>query len=383
MIDVKNSNEAIEQLSDISHKCIDCKKCMKNCSMLEHNCSSPKQLIGKTIESGTIDKTIPYSCTGCGYCKNICPKDIDLGEMSLMLKRLSVNSSNGKPSIKGYNTVNFHQKNSFSSIFTAAHLEKISDDNIYNKTRVFMPGCSLTSYNPELVMKTYGFLKERLNNTGIILKCCGNPTALIGQEHKFNEYYSMLEKDFFNMNVDEVIVACPSCYKAVKKNSPNIKVRSLWEVINEIGIPEEMKCIGKNIDITFAIHDPCITRNETSIHDAVRNIVKELDFNIEEFEYSREKTLCCGAGGMVAVTNNKLAKEQMKKRASQAKSDYILTYCESCVEAMMVGGKNSVHILDLLFNKDIYSTLKFNQPIQGVVKKWSNRYRCKKMIERL
>jgi hypothetical protein len=42
--------------------------------------------------------------------------------------------------------------------------------------RLFIPGCSLPSYNPETVCNILEYIQEKLPGTGTILKCCGKPT---------------------------------------------------------------------------------------------------------------------------------------------------------------------------------------------------------------
>ncbi|SHK13376.1 (Fe-S)-binding protein [Tepidibacter formicigenes] len=269
--------------------------------------------------------------------------------------------------------VKLHQISSFSKIFTTSVKDSI------NTIRAFIPGCSLASYSPDIVIKTYEYLKKNLPGTGMILKCCASPSKLAGNKDDFKKYYSQLEDEIEKMNVNEVIIACQSCFKTIKENSKNIKVKSLWEVISTIDIPNHIKNKYKDLDITFALHDPCPTRNESNIHESIRKIVNDMGIKIEEFNNSKEKTLCCG--GMLNIKDKSLALNQMKKRANEVNSKYILTYCESCVESMIIGGKNSIHILDLMFNEEIY--LKFTQSKVNALKKWKNRYKCKNMIERL
>ena len=81
---------------------------------------------------------------------------------------------------------------------------------------------------------------------------------------------------------------------------------------------------------------------------------------------------------MLGVTNKKLSSQQREKRANQSDSDYIITYCEECVESMKKGGRKSIHILDLLFDDSIDKT--FNQKDINVTNKWVNRYKIKRRI---
>lgn len=130
----------------------------------------------------------------------------------------------------------------------------------------------------------------------------------------------------------------------ILSNSPDIEVISLWEYIAKAGVPAEAKNKykikkdeGSNTnksEYSFVLHDPCPTRDVDSPHMAVRNIIAALGIEIDEMKYIKGKTLCRGAGGMVAITQNDIAKAHMRRRATEKDADYILTYCQECVESM-------------------------------------------------
>ncbi|AFS79633.1 Fe-S oxidoreductase [Gottschalkia acidurici 9a] len=371
---IKISKEIIKKIEEENEKCIGCKLCMKNCPMLDEFCNTPKELLERIKNNKEIDEVIPYSCALCNYCTQVCSQDVNLKDIFYNLRTHIVDTNQIPPKELGYSAVKFHQKNSFSKMFSTG----IKGLESKEKRTVFFPGCSLSSYSPDVVMKTYQYLKEKLPGIGIILKCCGNPTHTMGEKEKFNDFYNTVQTEFKNNKIKEVIVACQNCYKTIEKNSPNIVITSLWEVISQYGVPEDKKDYYKCTDKTFSIHDPCPTRNESKIHDAIRNITLQLGLKINEMEFIREKTLCCGSGAMIGVTNKDLSLKQRQKRANQSKSNYIISYCEECVESMKKGGKKSIHILDLLFNDDIDKT--FNQEDIGTIKKWSNRYKVKRRI---
>jgi Fe-S oxidoreductase len=248
--------------------------------------------------------------------------------------------------------------------------------------RVFIPGCSLPSYNPELVGKVLAHLQERLPGTGAILKCCGKPTKALGQVEAFKERYAELQAEIDRLGAEEIIVACQSCYITTKAYSPNQKVRSLWEVLPEIGLPEGAKGIGQGSDLTIAVHDSCPTRDMTQIHDGIRWIMKELGYSVEEPPHTRASTRCCGFGGMVVPANPPLALRIMKRRTGEVKSDCMVTYCAACRESMVRGGKKAVHILDLVFGDRWTSKSAFPGLPSGPVKGWVNRHKAKRLIKK-
>jgi Fe-S oxidoreductase len=248
--------------------------------------------------------------------------------------------------------------------------------------RVFIPGCSLPSYNPVLVGKVLAHLQERLPGTGAILKCCGKPTKALGQVEAFKERYAELQAEIDRLGAEEIIVACQSCYVTMKAYSPNQRVRSLWEVLPEIGLPDGVKGIGKGTDLTIAVHDSCPTRDMTPIHVGIRWIMKELDYAVEEPPHTRAETRCCGFGGMVVPANPPLALRIMKRRTGEVKSDCMVTYCAACRESMVRGGKKAVHILDLIFGDRWTSQSAFPGLPSGPIKGWANRHKAKRLIKK-
>jgi len=246
--------------------------------------------------------------------------------------------------------------------------------------RVFAPGCSLPSYNPEVVKQTLEYLQDVLPGTGAILKCCGKPTKALGQIDKFKERYAAFQSEVDKLGADEIIVACQSCYKTMAQYSPNQKVISLWELLPEIGLPKEVIGKAKDSDIVFTIHDSCPTRDMPGIHNGIRWILDELGYKHVEPPHSRENTRCCGFGGMIVPANPPLAQRIMDRRTEEMETDYVVAYCAACRESMVKGDKKSVHILELIFGEVKTSKSEFNGLASSPLESWKNRYQSKKFI---
>ena len=354
--------------------CIDCKLCMKGCLMLDEFTSSPKNLLLDFAQNAPSAQE-SFSCATCNYCHTVCPSDISFQEI---FKGAKIGHAQNDKVLKsfGYKSILFHQTNSFSKMFTAK--TKFSTGHYTNMA--FMPGCALSSYSPDLVQKIYKHLNYELPGINMLQQCCGQPTRIVGDMKRFHKHYSKLEADIDFMQIDTVVTACENCYMSLKEFSPNVKTVSLYEVLAKHGVPEEKK----NAYTSFkkvALHDPCPTRGQKVLHVSTRTLLDMMGVEYEEFKNNREKTECCGSGGMLELTNPKLALNQMNSRAKQTECETIVSYCQSCSESMSRGGKNGVHILDLIFS-DI-KTDDFVQKKNSVVKKWFNRYKSKKNIEKL
>ncbi len=246
--------------------------------------------------------------------------------------------------------------------------------------RIFFPGCSLSAYAPHLIEKTLAYLQEKLPGTGAILKCCGKPTKALGQVDKFKERYASVQADIDKLGAEEIIVACQSCFLTMTQYSPEQKITSLWTLFPEIGLPAQVVGEGKKSDLVFAVHDSCSTRDRSDIHEGVRWILKELGYKTEEPPHTKATTRCCGFGGMVVPANPDLALRIMKKRTAEVESDHMVTYCAACRSSMISGGKEAVHLLDLIFNGPWTSKSEFPPATAKPIPSWLNRYKTKKAI---
>lgn len=276
--------------------------------------------------------------------------------------------------LTGKIVLNFHQKSSFSKIFST----KMKFTEGKHKNMAFMPGCALASYSPTLVQKVFAHLREHLDGIGIIQQCCGTPTRMMGDMNQFGIYHSKLESDLAYMGADTVVTACENCYMSLKTYAPHIKILSLYEVLVDIGVPSYAINAYQNCE-KVALHDPCSTRHEKSLQSAVRKLLDAIGLPYEEFKNNKTKTQCCGSGGMLEITNPALAKEKMCNRANQTKCESIVSYCQSCAESMSKGGKNGLHLLDFIFTPSFV----MQQAKIGGLQKWKNRYLSRKMIEKV
>lgn len=258
----------------------------------------------------------------------------------------------------------FHQLNSNNKMFKKTFLTD-------NSHVVFMPGCSLSGYRQDIIIKIYEYLKNHIDELGISLSCCYKPSIMIKDYDSFNKYYKTLDNMLNDNNIKEVITACPNCYKTIKENSKNIKVTFLLEVIKEKGIDKELLNNYIDIEQIFTIQDSCAIRGNESIYESCRFILDQLGIKYIEFEKNKTKSNCCGS----IFVDDKKRLEQIKRRCEQTDCDNIISYCETCAKSMLEGGKDSIHILDLLFNEDVINKKMFTQKKISSFKTWENRYK--------
>ncbi len=251
-----------------------------------------------------------------------------------------------------------------------------------NKRYGFMPGCSLSSYNPEEVGKTTEYLKSVFPKFSAIQKCCGKPTKAVGQYDLFKERFHGLQDDMDEVGIENIIVACQNCYLTFKETSPT-PVTSLWALWPKIGLPKELIGKAKDSDLVFTIHDSCPARNEQELQDGIRWILEQLGYKVQESKCSREKTRCCGFGGMVVPANPTVAEKVMKKRVATLDLPNVVVYCAACRSSLLKGGAHAWHILDLIWGPVVMEgDASPMDVLSSPIKSWINRYKAKRNIQR-
>ncbi len=355
-------------------RCLSCEclACKRNCEFLSLHDINPREFAESLKEDYGSDLVVPFSCNLCNLCGEMCPEGLDTGKLCHEIRKKAV--SEGLAPLPQHKSVHSHQKWGTSWVFKLA----MSDPQKKQETpRVFFPGCSLPSYSPNLVIKTYNYLRDKLPGTGIILNCCGGPTYLIGEMDRFQQILDGIEKQMQALGASEIITACSKCYHNLKDYAPQWEISPLYEVMIEVGLPEG---VPKKFNRAFSIHDSCPARYEPRLLQGVRDVVRRIGCDIDEMEFSGEKTRCCGAGGMIAPVNPELFTKIKSKRVAESLND-ILTYCAGCRDNFASVDKASLHVLDLVFNPN-WEQDRMKPPASGK-QRWKNRWDLKRQLKGL
>ena len=111
-----------EQAVKEASRCLkcECKLCMKECEMLGDYCECPKDLFENILKTGEVEPIIPYSCNMCSQCTIACPKDFEMKDRFMDIRKLMVKANDGKSPMKGHGAIEVHQALGFSKFFNTA-----------------------------------------------------------------------------------------------------------------------------------------------------------------------------------------------------------------------------------------------------------------------
>jgi len=360
-----------------ANRCLSCvcSQCVKNCTFLQHYVHdfpyTEKGIVRLLESQGEKDPLIPYSCHYCGLCRAVCPKDLHAGLVCLDYRRNLV--TKGRAPLPQHKGVQDYVKWGTHPLFALTR----PDPATGKAKQVFFPGCSLPGYFPHLVKAAYGYLRVKLPHTGIMLNCCGAPSMMLGEEEVQEQVAANVAAEFEKLGAQELIAACTHCLHTLNTYHPEIKTRSLYEVMLEHGLPETAQATA---DSVFHVHDPCGARHMPAVQDAVRGLVTAAGHCLEEMPHTRERTICCGAGGLVPAVDNPLAQKMTAFRLSEATRDLVI-YCATCRAKFVNAGHQSLHLLELLFNPG-WPQAKAAPP-RSSLKRWWSRWRLKRWFKGL
>ena len=393
-------------------RCLQCRctDCLKACSHLRRFNVTPKSYanqiqVNENVILGThyANKMI-NSCAMCGLCEEQCPLDIGMEEIIHKAKESMVEK--GKMPVSAHDFALKDMEFSNSSRFFMVkspppipeELREIREKELFTYPRIafsqyaqsvfkgdppgrekadylFYPGCQLSASSPEHVEKAYQYLLSNIKEgVGLMLGCCGAPADWAGRQDLMKESLERLRNAWTEMGKPTFILACSSCCGIFEKYLPDIPYISLWEIFDRYGLPETASNGNGHI---LNIHDACSTRHNKNIQESLRNIAGKLGYEIQELKYTREKTKCCGYGGLVYFANREQAKDFVRDRVGESHED-LLVYCAMCKDLFVDGGKKTFHILDLIFGGNPDETA--SQKMPNLSQRHVNRARLKKKM---
>ncbi|MGI6702770.1 MAG: pyridine nucleotide-disulfide oxidoreductase/dicluster-binding protein [Clostridia bacterium] len=354
--DIYNEDEAAREAG----RCLKCRcrKCIEACSHLSGFDISPKSYMRQINQSERIILGTHYankminSCTMCGLCEEECFKGISMKDVIQETRESMV--ERGKMPVSAHDFALKDMKFSNSKRFSMVRKQPEGIKGpcqFTEKTEyLFYPGCQLPASYPEYIEGIYKYLVSNMKGgVGIYLGCCGAPADWAGRQDLMQESVEKIKKTWEDMGRPVFILACSSCCGIFEKYLPEITFVSLWKVFAQNGLPQNKKTSGNYV---LSVHDACATRHNKEIHDSIRKIAALSGYTIQELKYSREKTKCCGYGGLVYYANSEQSEDFVKHRIEESDND-LLVYCAMCKDLLVDGGKRTFHILDLIFGDDL------------------------------
>jgi uncharacterized membrane protein YdjX (TVP38/TMEM64 family)/Fe-S oxidoreductase len=312
--------------------CTGCGRCLKECAFLGKY-GTPGYIADGFDVADARSLSRPFECSLCGLCTTLCPERLDLDGLFLEMRREAVDRGLGE--FPEHKPLLNYERLGTSHRFTLYRLPE-------GCTTVFFPGCALSGTRPDGVNNIFAELQKAEKNMGIVFDCCLKPSHSLGREQFVSAMFEEMNTWLVRQGIEEVLVACPNCQSMFDTFGRGLRVRTVWEALDEPGLQ------ATALSGTVTVHDPCVIRGSEHAHRAVRSLLVRQGLKVEEMPHSGSNTVCCGQGGAVNLLNPELAATWGELRKREANGRRIITYCAGCVQALGEQTPTS-HLVDLLF----------------------------------
>ncbi|MEP7343769.1 MAG: (Fe-S)-binding protein, partial [Gemmatimonadaceae bacterium] len=316
-----------------------------------------------------------WACTSCRACVYECPVSIDQLEIINELRRHLVLTESRFPEeiTPAFESL---ERNGSPWAFQPADRAKWAEGLEIST----MAELAERGERPDVLywVGCMGSFDERSQKTTVafsrILKHAGVNFAILGQEESChgdparrmgNEYlYQMLAKQtietFERYGVTTVVTACPHCFHQIGNEFPQLGGH--YEVIHHSTYIERLLESGRltlsdatTSSLTIAYHDSCYLGRYNDVYDAPRDVLRRAlpIVTIAEPARTRDRGLCCGAGGGRMFMEERVGERinvERKKELLATGADTIAVACPFCMTMLSDAGKkleSAVPVVDI------------------------------------
>ena len=330
----------------------------KNTGETENSENNLPALINETYKPEEI-----WACTTCGACMFVCPVKNEHIPKIIGVRQSETLMESRFPEELGTFFRNVETNSNpwgFGAHTRGNWAEGLAIKLLANDSNVdllFWVGCA-GSFDERAKKVTLAMIKI-LNHAGInfgILgaqeNCCGDQPRRLGNEYMFQMLAQSNIELFKNYHIQKILVTCPHGYNTFKNEYPefakqagitdfNVEVLHHSELIAQLLAAGKLKlsAITQNETppvVTF--HDPCYLGRHNTLFEAPREVILGTGAHLQEMKENHFHSLCCGAGGGLMWTEEKLGTRINHSRTEQAIATGADTVCTACPFCMTMLG---------------------------------------------
>jgi Fe-S oxidoreductase len=229
---------------------------------------------------------------------------------------------------------------------------KVLNGDAHAKTLYFVD--SITSYDDRMqaigraTARILNHLGEDFGILGSAERDSGHEVRRFGEETLFMALRDHNADAIKGAGVERIITADPHAYNALKHDYTDVPpVEHISQVI--AGAVRDGKIsfsAVENKDSVYTYHDPCYLGRHNQIYDDPRVVLDAIPgLNRVEMKKSRDRSFCCGGGGLMLFYEPKEEQRmgvQRVQMAAEAGANVIVTACPFCMtnieDAIKVAG---------------------------------------------
>lgn len=374
----------LEVIQSLGH-CINCGLCVNHCPVVAavgvDKFSGPRSIAAELSRSPSEFWTtgdVVYLCTGCGTCREVCPKNVNVPEIVNMIRAsifehrpdlvpkslLAVRETLLQHNLAFEPWADQEEKDASRDM----RLERLGlplvPDTIKKDAKVlFYPGCQAEERTQEVREAAKAILDHFDIDFTLLddMSCCGLPARLMGDDQTGRFLAAELKKKVKSSGVKMVITTCAGC----TSNLSDISIRDKWGVpvyhfleflVEEIGadrLQSEFESRSKERKMVVTVHDPCHLIRHTSrqIMDHALVILRLMPG--VSVKPSKAASSCCGGGGLVSYHSRDIANAVVRENLEaieETGANRVIAPCPLCtaqIESNLFRSGSSVEVDDM------------------------------------
>ncbi len=179
-------------------------------------------------------------------------------------------------------------------------------------------------------------------------KCNGDSARRLGNEFLAQTMIKENVETMKKYNFKKILVSCPHCLQTIgneyKEFGGDYEVVHHSEFIGDLIQQNKIEIDDtKKIDKKITYHDSCYLGRYNDIYEEPRDLIKQVNTGeLVEMKRSKDRGLCCGAGGGRMWMEEKIGKKVNIERTEEAletNPDVISTACPFCMTMLTDGVK--------------------------------------------
>ena len=318
-----------------------------------------KPLVGEVYSDDEI-----WSCTTCGACEEECPLLVEYIDKIVDLRRGLVDDGNVPQSLQKPLKALESRGNPYGKLekkradwandkeFNQSCSVKTLDNKNGADTLYFVD--SITSYDDR--MHSIGRATARILNDvgenfgilGAVEKDSGHEVRRFGEETLFMALRDHNGCAIKASGVKRIVTADPHAFNALKHDYKDVPpVEHISQVIaREVKTGKIKFNPVENRANVYTYHDPCYLGRHNKVYEDPRDVLDAIPgLERVEMSRSRDRSFCCGGGGLMLFYEPKEEQRMGVKRvqmAAEAGANVIVTACPFCMvnieDAIKVAG---------------------------------------------